>query len=194
MSLERWQNIIILTTVLLVLVLGCAPEIRYKLLSTFFDGVPHPDTKVVTAVIDSLLISDSTALFSQTKSNPVFGGSVHPPFQERECNKCHDQNNFSNYIAEKSELCFECHEEGMNTHAFSHGPVVSGNCLACHDPHKSNHERLLVEAGANLCFGCHEASAIANNWIHQDIGGANCTECHAPHYSEMESLLKPMAL
>lgn len=64
-----------------------------------------------------------------------------------------------------------------------HGPVVVGECTACHDPHQSPHPLRLKEEGNKLCFMCHlekEELFETASLIHPPAK-ENCGNCHDPH-------------
>jgi DmsE family decaheme c-type cytochrome len=53
-----------------------------------------------------------------------------------------------------NELCYTCHTEKRGPFAFEHAPVRE-DCVSCHEPHGTNHKRLLVQKMPNLCWNCH---------------------------------------
>jgi DmsE family decaheme c-type cytochrome len=53
-----------------------------------------------------------------------------------------------------NELCYKCHAEKRGPFLFEHAPVRE-NCADCHEPHGTNHKRLLVQKLPNLCWNCH---------------------------------------
>ena len=53
-----------------------------------------------------------------------------------------------------SSVWFACHAEKRGPFLFEHAPVRE-NCVNCHTPHGSNHEKLLVTARPLLCQQCH---------------------------------------
>lgn len=82
------------------------------------------------------------------------------------------------------QLCFQCHKaldpgspemRGL----WLHGPFRAGVCTGCHDPHRSDHRRLLAAyPWEELCARCHSD-------IHGGKGAAaysrDCRACHSPH-------------
>ena len=117
---------------------------------------------------------------------------VHPPVEEG-CVECHDPHQSPKRFQLRGEgklassLCFNCHEEEIFTKKHQHGPVGSGDCIACHYPHASAYEKLLIgppEKG-QLCFECHEnvkdQLAMANK--HEPVED-DCSTCHDPHSSD----------
>ena len=53
-----------------------------------------------------------------------------------------------------NELCLQCHTEKRGPFFWEHAPVRE-NCLNCHNPHGSNHDKLLVSQQPWLCQRCH---------------------------------------
>ena len=49
--------------------------------------------------------------------------------------------------AKGMELCYKCHEDLKTDFkkAHVHTPVKEGNCIGCHNPHTSDHGKLLDE-------------------------------------------------
>ncbi len=109
---------------------------------------------------------------------------THGPFAANECTRCHDLTKASGFRGSSSnlssvraaadlaeagrlrmpvnELCVHCHtdytsESPANEGPWLHGPVASGWCVLCHQPHSALYPALLVlEPTARLCGGCHE--------------------------------------
>jgi len=50
--------------------------------------------------------------------------------------------------------------EGYSAEAETHPSLqlFGENCLTCHNPHGSNHARLLAEKAPNVCQDCHDAA------------------------------------
>ncbi len=153
---------------------------------------------------------------------------------ERSCLNCHSPHAsdhprlLSNDI---ESLCFECHnkeivlddgrrianiEAIIETGTSLHGPVASGNCVACHEIHGGDNSRLLVRAYSGklyapfskgqyaLCFGCHDqalatqaqtttATRFRNgqtnlHFVHvnRDHKGRTCSVCHDAHAAKRD--------
>src|SRR6185436_2724106 len=67
----------------------------------------------------------------------------------------HDGSNPKQLLADSTnELCYKCHTEKRGPFLHEHAPVRE-DCTSCHDPHGSNHERLLVAKPPFLCQRCH---------------------------------------
>ncbi len=109
---------------------------------------------------------------------------VHGPYAARECASCHELQASSGFreverglavdlssadaLAEGGrlraplvELCTKCHTEYApddpgNAGLWLHGPVGTGWCVTCHEPHSSPHPQLLrASPSARLCGACH---------------------------------------
>ncbi len=172
------QIFCLLTTI--VTLITCSPEGRRKIYRTLFDGVPAPETNV-EVVADSLVSSDSTTGLSK-KIEPEW--NLHPPYQDKECDTCHNRSRGNLYIETQPALCYNCHDDFKETFAFLHGPVASGYCTKCHSPHKSQNQKLLHRKGQEICFYCHEPTTVFQNEAHDGIEEFLCTECHNPHGGE----------
>ena len=72
------------------------------------------------------------------------------------------------------------------TKKFQHGPVGAGDCIACHNAHASNTEKLLIAemAGGEVCFQCHADRRDSFNLkeVHKPVK-EDCGKCHDPHSS-----------
>ena len=94
-------------------------------------------------------------------------------------------------VAEKSALCFRCHDPLPFKWANSH-PDVLDQCLTCHDPHSSNSPKVLKEAEPGLCYTCHDkkvCSGYTQSEGHLEKGLV-CSTCHDPHSSPRKKLLR----
>ena len=109
----------------------------------------------------------------------------------RKCLECHDPHGSENpkfLIKDTSkELCLTCHSERLVTDETGyklqdigkhldknpdwHGPILWGDCAACHNPHGSNNLRMLkkpfprtfyekFDENNYICFQCHEKEKI----------------------------------
>lgn len=84
----------------------------------------------------------------------------HHPVREglMTCSSCHDVHDASKPKLIRAdwtnELCLQCHTEKRGPFFWEHAPVRE-NCLNCHNPHGSNHDKLLVSQQPWLCQRCH---------------------------------------
>lgn len=155
-----------------------------------------------------------------TKHAPMAG--------QKSCRSCHDPH-FADQprllVTAQKALCLSCHDRelessrgrimNMKAHLEAnkngHGPVKSGDCASCHDPHGSNFWRLLVKyyppdfyAGYSegryaLCLTCHDKAAFTDRFTKTATGfrdgdrnlhvvhvskvdkGRTCRACHEVH-------------
>jgi predicted CXXCH cytochrome family protein len=196
----------------LATLLSCSCSTR--LVRLLFDEPPA--SQEVAAAADSLPPPvEATGLTQQVPLTEV----VHSPYEENDCESCHSigygsrargrgsipgsdasgDRSGSSLVMPASKLCYECHDD-MTVESFEaedktiHYPVEEGECLQCHDPHKSKFASLLRQAMPveRLCFSCHESEDILTSDQHGDMTPEerNCIECHDPHASAEEYLLK----
>jgi len=87
----------------------------------------------------------------RTSHHPVREGKIG-------CSSCHNPHDGSQPKMIKAdsvnELCYTCHTEKRGPFLFEHAPVRE-DCVSCHEPHGSNHKRLLVNKLPTLCQNCH---------------------------------------
>ena len=161
------------------LIIACSPKTSYKTLSVFFDGVPNPEA------IDSIALADSTKQAERSAIQNIGPAKpqivFHPPYLEKDCAMCHDQNSIGHLTEPMPGLCYQCHEDFADQYKVLHGPVGGGFCTQCHSPHMSKNKHLLIRTGQQLCLYCHNPEDVFKNEAHSDIEETNCTECHNPH-------------
>ena len=153
----------------------------------------------------------------------------HGPMNDQKiCLNCHDPH-FSGFpkLLPKAQvdLCLGCHDKELDTakgrimnmksalaaNKNGHGPVKSGDCTGCHDPHGSDYWRILTryypsefytaysEGKYALCFTCHDKAAFAElssdkttafrdgkknlHFVHvnKNPKGRTCRACHEVH-------------
>jgi DmsE family decaheme c-type cytochrome len=84
----------------------------------------------------------------------------HHPVREGKmgCASCHNPHDGTRPKMIKAEsvneLCYTCHAEKRGPFLFEHAPVRE-DCVSCHEPHGTNHKRLLAQKLPNLCWNCH---------------------------------------
>ncbi len=85
----------------------------------------------------------------------------------------------------EGKLCLDCHgdfEERLKK-AFVHTPVRSRNCIGCHNPHASDHGKLLAASGGAICATCHSVVPASPKSTHRPVAEGRCIDCHDPHAS-----------
>ena len=171
-----------------VLVGSCDEVERHKVLNYFFDGVPP----LGQDEYESEFTDPDTQQFDQAGQATAW--YVHEP--RKDCTNCHRRRSSGGFSAQTyltapiPKLCYNCHDDYTATASFVHGPVAVGQCLFCHNPHKSRIEHLLKKPEPDLCFLCHDVSMIELIPAHLPEQTPACTECHNPHAGSTKALLK----
>ncbi len=100
---------------------------------------------------------DKRAQFSLPSAHQVLNGKMSCA----DCHEVHSGNAIKGTGADleaQNETCFKCHTEQKGPFVFEHGAMREG-CTACHNPHGSVNQKMLLARDANLCLRCHlEAS------------------------------------
>lgn len=183
----------VLLTLLAVLALtGCETAARQKFLVTFFDEVPvlPPAEQYCEEAAEKK--AQPVPGKSQEAAAPVYEPSIHPPYEEKRCNGCHqaEKTTVSGLIKPENELCFMCHPRILK-YRYAHGPAAEGGCLACHLPHEGRYPSLLVREPGELCDKCHsEARNAAAMHAKIKATGVRCIDCHDPHSGDSRYFLK----
>ena len=174
---EPVQKYLTVTVLLsLFLLCGCGEKARYPALSFFFDGVPLPgETK------DKIKVEKKEEIQKRTIA------VEHGPYAAKQCGGCHVPGS-NMLVVPKDELCLQCHVLDMKKKNM-HGPLASGGCEVCHQPHLSRYSYLLVSEPKEFCLYCHKAADVFSNPVHK-TAEAQCTGCHDAHGSDKAYLLK----
>ena len=197
------RKLIILCSMMLagvfpVIVAGCDREAKHKILTFFFEGVPPLDGEkageTATTTIDGSLqpVVEEEAVSIKSKQ---LGSVRHEPARNCESNKCHigGMNSGQQGLVEPMpDLCYSCHTDYHTCGDNLHGPIAVGECVFCHDPHRSKYVHLQKAPQPELCYQCHVPEEIKLVAGHQEMQDTICTDCHDPHVSSMEKLLKPV--
>jgi predicted CXXCH cytochrome family protein len=136
---------------------------------------------------------------------------IHAPVRGS-CIMCHNPHS-ANYpynlkASGTQDLCLSCHkekEQEIATAGVKHkGLATEKRCLACHDPHASDHPKQLLKEPADLCLSCHdrEYSSAAGRLVnmkellatnkdhHGPIQEKDCSSCHNAHGSNNFRILR----
>jgi len=172
-----------------VLVVSCDEVEHYKTLTFFFDGVPPLRQEGLQEELANSNFQEST----QISSKQLW--YVHEP--QKDCTLCHgkrkQQRGFSLQVrltAPVPKLCYGCHTDYTVSASFVHGPVAIGQCLFCHNQHKSKIKHLLKEPEPKLCYLCHDINTVELIPAHFKNQQFACTGCHNAHASPVKALLK----
>ncbi len=104
------------------------------------------------------------------------------------CPECHGPGGKGFAVAPpRDTLCYRCHKR-MDGKRLVHGPMGSGDCTACHDPHGSGNKSLTVARHESLCITCHDQKSSEAHF--GKSRGKACTVCHDPHSSDKPFLQK----
>ncbi len=148
----------------------------------------------------------------------------HSPAVNMLCTICHtgESGEFNTKYAKKSkylmpdpiaERCFVCHtglKKRWYTNKSQHGPLKTGRCDKCHNPHASNYAFFLRKPIYELCTTCHSEKAegkhVLGSFVFNRNSGAHplkgrpdpsrpgrnltCSSCHNPHGSNGIYLLR----
>jgi len=157
----------------------------------------------------------------------VVHGAVETAGGCRTCHAAHGSTLPKLQKRSQLDLCLGCHdrpirmEDGrtltdmarlLRENPDHHGPIRDGACSACHQPHASEHSRLLAKAYPpgfyapfeiaryDLCFSCHIPALVEHSegtgltrfrdgdrnlhWLHvNQEKGRTCRACHEVHAS-----------
>jgi predicted CXXCH cytochrome family protein len=119
---------------------------------------------------------------------------LHEPLKN--CVSCHGDRSEQasaekpNLIAPVPKLCYGCHKEYLSPDGWVHGPVATGKCLLCHEPHEADNKSLLSKPVPELCYQCHGTESMKSIANHSDKSYENCIICHEGHISPGRMLLK----
>lgn len=118
------------------------------------------------------------------------------------CNDCHDPH--AGFEAAgwngMNDSCTSCHTEMSGPFVFEHEGVSGEDCVACHKPHGSIHDKMLSQDGNTLCMQCHygadfngDGGFAVGDVNHGGLLGseARCYDCHIEiHGSNVSSTLR----
>ncbi len=82
------------------------------------------------------------------------------------------------------EVCFKCHKVEKFKGKLVHSPVAKKDCEACHTPHVSKFNKLLIAKVPDICYQCHPEflkNMQKAEWVHSPVEKGECLKCHQPH-------------
>jgi predicted CXXCH cytochrome family protein len=93
----------------------------------------------------------------------------------------------------QKELCLGCHTgqaDMAKTAKSVHPPFQSGDCTACHSPHRATLKSLLLAQSPDSCLNCHKAlkERMQTGKVHPPAQ-QDCTKCHEVHSSDYPKLV-----
>ena len=109
-----------------------------------------------------------------------------------DCHSVHHPRDPALHTETQSEVCYDCHVQQKADAAkpFAH-PIRFGrmDCTACHSPHGSSADYLLVRNSTNeTCYTCHQDKRGPVLWEHAPVT-EDCSYCHESHGSIHPALL-----
>ena len=143
--------------------------------ATYWPGGPHDGSGTGCASChgDQVhFVGTAVRAAAEFRNRAEFCLQCHPdqvddfrlPFHHRvlegrlDCEDCHDPHRGFDESAWNglNAVCLNCHEEVAGPFIYQHDGVEGEDCLLCHRPHGSNHDKLLQQEGNGLCLQCHQ--------------------------------------
>ena len=213
-GLNKYILCIIFICISLSVTTGCDKYTRYKALTFFFTGVPHPDMPDSSS--EDRVGMTGEEILKKRREDITIVSYAHGPYGAQQCFQCHstsqtatfrtsadkkgksvqktEQNVSGRLVMPIKELCIDCHAAKSVNSAFSlglwiHGPVSEGICITCHSPHASTYQYMLKKGSSReMCTSCHAPGLIMETDDHRK--DEDCTSCHNPHLGKTRFLLK----
>jgi len=149
---------------------------------------------------------DKRGEMSLPHAHPVLAGKIS-------CVDCHDVHKGNAVrgggaaLAATTETCVRCHTQQAGPYVYQHAAIREEGCTACHNPHGSVNDKMLVARDANLCLRCHLADlnpgfnigGYSSGGAHGNAVGSRLSEatcwsagCHEDvHGSNVNASLRP---
>ncbi len=149
---------------------------------------------------------DKRGEMSLPHTHPVLAGKVS-------CVDCHDVHKDKSVrgggaaLAASTETCLKCHTQQAGPFTYPHGAIKEEGCLACHNPHGTVNDKMLIARDANLCLRCHllqltpgfNIGGFKTGGAHANAVGSRLSEgacwsagCHeGVHGSNVNASLRP---
>ena len=138
--------------------------------------------------------------------------SVHGVLELGGCTLCHDPHSsdhrYQLWADGKLEMCITCHGDKQSLLSreeptpYVHGVISGAGCVACHEPHASDHQFMLHQMTNDLCLGCHprqEKFKLGHPVARHPVSAPreslrsgrqlNCASCHNAHGSAHQLML-----
>ena len=112
--------------------------------------------------------------------DPAATWGLHEPLKD--CVACHGQQpkqsspETSDVVAAVPKLCLTCHEGHRSLDGWEHGPVATGDCLICHDPHNTKNESLLRKPNKLLVRKLRKLRSRRSTIFIKIVLGMSCLE------------------
>ncbi|MEF9427122.1 MAG: cytochrome c3 family protein [Candidatus Mariimomonas ferrooxydans] len=200
-----------LLSFLIIFASGCDKYTRHKVLTFFFTGVPPLEGEVEKKAGE---VQGGKAVKRRSISEVKY--FIHGPYSAGECDQCHESSSTYSFttgskkkagvtsgvkgglpgrlVLPLKKLCIECHVAKSAQRAYvnglvTHGPLATGSCTLCHDPHRSPFQYMLLkEKSIDLCTQCHSKGYLLEKEEHAK--NKDCISCHNPHIGKNSFLLK----
>ncbi|WP_022852420.1 cytochrome c3 family protein [Thermodesulfatator atlanticus] len=119
----------------------------------------------------------------------------HSPAANWLCKFCHEEKGMIRiYSGNPRDLCIRCHVNAKEFYKkiYVHGPVGTGDCTSCHNPHASPYQfQLLADKKGDVCIICHKdkdkfVHQKPNIIVHKVLTQSGCIVCHSPHATDYQ--------
>ncbi len=143
-------------------------------------------TAVAIALLAALPAVRAAGADPTPKAPPKPASAAKPPAGS-------DQSRYHLKPGAKGKVCVGCHSDFQDVlkQPFVHTPVKNGECSDCHNPHASDHGKLLAESPSKICLTCHAGIVPEKaRSVHRNVLEGNCVKCHDPHGAKNKGNLR----